>query len=358
MQAAAGEDRRGPPRRRGGAARGQVLDRPREVLRRVARRGPAPSAAGCRSRARRPRRPRDARTRSRRVPARRSRRRSPPASRARRTGSRCGRASRARGGRASRGARRPRGSARRRAADRRALPRRPLASRYEASPRPGVTKSSRSIGRIVPRRVHRLGVRTRAAARTMCRWRRSATRRRMEQFHPTTCSTGASRPRAAGFEAGFMVSEHFHPWTPQQGQSGVRLELHGRARRCGRRSASGPPSRVPGFRYHPAVDRPRRGDARRDVPGPVLARARRRRGAQRARHRRRVAGDRRPLGDDVRGDRDHRQAVHRPGREAPRAALQAREREAVHAARRSPSRSTSRRPARSTRRRPASSPRA
>ena len=30
---------------------------------------------------------------------------------------------------------------------------------------------------------------------------------------------------AAGFDAGFMVSEHFHPWTPQQGQSAFAWSL-------------------------------------------------------------------------------------------------------------------------------------
>ncbi len=74
----------------------------------------------------------------------------------------------------------------------------------------------------------------------------------LEQFHPTDLLDWCAQAEAAGFEAGFMVSEHFHPWTPQQGQSafawsfmgalGVRTSLpFGTAVTC------------PGFRYHPAV---------------------------------------------------------------------------------------------------------
>ncbi len=74
----------------------------------------------------------------------------------------------------------------------------------------------------------------------------------LEQFHPTDLLDWCAQAEAAGFEAGFMVSEHFHPWTPGQGQSafawsfmgalGVRTSLpFGTAVTC------------PGFRYHPAV---------------------------------------------------------------------------------------------------------
>ena len=74
----------------------------------------------------------------------------------------------------------------------------------------------------------------------------------LEQFHPTDLLDWCAQAEAAGFEAGFMVSEHFHPWTPQQGNAafawsfmgalGVRTSLpFGTAVTC------------PGFRYHPAV---------------------------------------------------------------------------------------------------------
>ena len=66
------------------------------------------------------------------------------------------------------------------------------------------------------------------------------------------CSDWCAQAEDAGFSAGFMVSEHFHPWTPQQGQSASRG-------RSWARWARGPSLRFgtavtcPGFRYHPAV---------------------------------------------------------------------------------------------------------
>jgi len=41
----------------------------------------------------------------------------------------------------------------------------------------------------------------------------------LEQFHPTDLLDWCAQAEQAGFGAGFMVTEHFHPWTPQQGQS-------------------------------------------------------------------------------------------------------------------------------------------
>ena len=57
---------------------------------------------------------------------------------------------------------------------------------------------------------------------------------------------------ATGFEAGFMVSEHFHPWTPQQGQSAFAWSFMGA---LGQRTSLpfGTAVTCPGFRYHPAV---------------------------------------------------------------------------------------------------------
>ncbi len=56
----------------------------------------------------------------------------------------------------------------------------------------------------------------------------------------------------AGFTAGFMVSEHFHPWTPQQGQSAFAWSFMGA---LGTRTSLpfGTAVTCPGFRYHPAV---------------------------------------------------------------------------------------------------------
>ena len=74
----------------------------------------------------------------------------------------------------------------------------------------------------------------------------------MEQFHPTDLLDYCAAAEAAGFEAGFMVSEHFHPWTPTQGQSGFAWAFMGA---LGQRTSLrfGTAVTCPGFRYHPAV---------------------------------------------------------------------------------------------------------
>ena len=74
----------------------------------------------------------------------------------------------------------------------------------------------------------------------------------LEQFHPTDLLDWCSQAEAAGFSAGFMVSEHFHPWTPQQGQSAFAWSFMGA---LGTRTSLpfGTAVTCPGFRYHPAV---------------------------------------------------------------------------------------------------------
>ena len=74
----------------------------------------------------------------------------------------------------------------------------------------------------------------------------------MEQFHPTDLLDWCSQAEGAGFLAGFMVSEHFHPWTPQQGQAGFAWSFMGA---LGLRTSLrfGTAVTCPGFRYHPAV---------------------------------------------------------------------------------------------------------
>ena len=49
----------------------------------------------------------------------------------------------------------------------------------------------------------------------------------LEQFHPTDLLGWCAQAEGAGFDAGFMVSEHFHPWTPQQGQSAFAWSFMG-----------------------------------------------------------------------------------------------------------------------------------
>jgi len=74
----------------------------------------------------------------------------------------------------------------------------------------------------------------------------------LEQFHPTDLLDWCSQAEIAGFDAGFMVSEHFHPWTPQQGQSAFAWSFMGA---LGARTSLrfGTAVTCPGFRYHPAV---------------------------------------------------------------------------------------------------------
>ena len=74
----------------------------------------------------------------------------------------------------------------------------------------------------------------------------------LEQFHPTDLLDWCAQAEGAGFEAGFMVSEHFHPWTPQQGQSAFAWAFMGA---LGQRTSLrfGTAVTCPGFRYHPAV---------------------------------------------------------------------------------------------------------
>ena len=74
----------------------------------------------------------------------------------------------------------------------------------------------------------------------------------LEQFHPTDLLEWCPRAEAAGFSAGFMVSEHFHPWTPQQGNAAFAWSFMGA---LGERTTLpfGVAVTCPGFRYHPAV---------------------------------------------------------------------------------------------------------
>jgi len=74
----------------------------------------------------------------------------------------------------------------------------------------------------------------------------------LEQFQPNELLDYCVAAEEAGFEAGFMVSEHFHPWTPQQGASAFALAFMGA---LGTRTSLpfGTAVTCPGFRYHPAV---------------------------------------------------------------------------------------------------------
>ena len=74
----------------------------------------------------------------------------------------------------------------------------------------------------------------------------------LEQFHPNDLLEWCAAAERAGFDAGVMVSEHFHPWTPQQGQSAFAWAFMGA---LGLRTSLpfGTGVTCPGFRYHPAI---------------------------------------------------------------------------------------------------------
>jgi G6PDH family F420-dependent oxidoreductase len=72
-----------------------------------------------------------------------------------------------------------------------------------------------------------------------------------EQFTPSDLLTWSQQAEQAGFAA-VMVSDHFQPWTPEQGQSAFVWSLLGAiGATTGLRF--GPGVTAPGFRYHPAI---------------------------------------------------------------------------------------------------------
>jgi G6PDH family F420-dependent oxidoreductase len=72
-----------------------------------------------------------------------------------------------------------------------------------------------------------------------------------EQFHPTDLLDYSHRAEANGFGS-VMASDHFHPWTPQQGQSAfVWAWLGALGATTGLRFGTG--VTPPGYRYHPAI---------------------------------------------------------------------------------------------------------
>jgi coenzyme F420-dependent glucose-6-phosphate dehydrogenase len=70
-----------------------------------------------------------------------------------------------------------------------------------------------------------------------------------EQFAPSDLLRWTKRAEEAGFDRA-MSSDHFHPWSERQGQSGFAWSWLGAAREPA--SPFGIIS-APGYRYHPAV---------------------------------------------------------------------------------------------------------
>jgi len=73
-----------------------------------------------------------------------------------------------------------------------------------------------------------------------------------EQFKPSDLLKWSRKAEDLGFGA-IMASDHFHPWTPQQGQAGFVWAWMGALGAQTSRVRFGPGVTAPGFRYHPAI---------------------------------------------------------------------------------------------------------
>ena len=113
----------------------------------------------------------------------------------------------------------------------------------------------------------------------------------------------------AGFES-LWISDHFHPWNDEQGQSPFVWSIIGAiAQVCDAAHHHG--GDLPDDPHPPRDRRARRGHERRADPGPLRRSASVGRGAQRARHRRALARRRGAAGHARGGRRRHAQAVAR-----------------------------------------------
>ena len=72
-----------------------------------------------------------------------------------------------------------------------------------------------------------------------------------EQFHPTELLGWCKQAEESGFGS-VMASDHFHPWTPEQGQSAFVWSWMG-ALGATTNLRFGTGVTPPGFRYHPAI---------------------------------------------------------------------------------------------------------
>ena len=157
----------------------------------------------------------------------------------------------------------------------------------------------------------------------------SATGCRARSTAPASSWRTPPPPRPYGFGTA-MLSDHFHPWVPQQGNSPFAWAvLGGIADRTVKLRVGTGVQRARSTRA-PARRRACRLDRRDDDAGPLLPRSRQRRAAQRA-------GDRRPLapaqgapGAAGGGCRDHPEAVGGKVGDARRRALPGRAGPAVH----------------------------
>jgi len=74
----------------------------------------------------------------------------------------------------------------------------------------------------------------------------------MEQFTPTDLVRWCQQAEDVGF-GGVFASEHFHPWTPEQGQAGFVWTFFGALGQATKTMRFGTGITCPTFRFHPAV---------------------------------------------------------------------------------------------------------
>ena len=138
-----------------------------------------------------------------------------------------------------------------------------------------------------------------------------------EQFAPGELLGFVQSAEQAGFQAA-MCSDHFHPWSDRQGQSGFAWSWLGAAMQATRLPFG--VVNAPGAAVSPRDHRTGRRDPGRDVSRAVLDGPGERAGAQRAHHRRPLDSEGGAAGTSQRGRRHHPGPLRRRGgRPQPRA---------------------------------------
>ena len=149
-----------------------------------------------------------------------------------------------------------------------------------------------------------------------------------EEHTPQDLVRQAVLAEEAGFEA-LWISDHFHPWNDEQGQSPFVWSVIGAIA-----NATSLPITTavtcPTVRIHPAIIAQAAATSALLTEGRFRPRRGHRREPERAHPRRPLATGRRPPRDARGGGRGHARALDRQAGHAPRHALHRRERQAVH----------------------------
>ena len=152
-----------------------------------------------------------------------------------------------------------------------------------------------------------------------------------EEYSPEELVEQAAAAEEAGFDA-LWISDHFHPWNDEQGQSPFVWSVIGAISQV----CSLPVTTAvtcPTVRTHPAIIAQAAATSARMLERAVRPRHRHRRGAERAHPGRPVAVARRTPGDARGGGRADPRAVDRRGRDPAGQALRGGHRTHLHAAR-------------------------